>query len=47
MLGNQLEQYIKTLLGGERSVESSIRIVGFLEGAKDADLPVLPGHISL
>jgi hypothetical protein len=31
MLGYQLEQDINTLLGGERPVENSIRIVGFLE----------------
>ena len=44
MLGYQLEQDIKALLRRERTVESSIRIFGFLERAEDADLLVLAGH---
>ena len=45
MLGYELEQDNNTLLGGERPVEGSIRIVGFLERAEDADFLVLAGHV--
>ena len=44
MLGDQLEQNFKTLLGSKRPVVSSIRIFGFLEGTEDTDLLFREGH---